>query len=380
MKEKNIVVNVASSGGRSHMLDLARELIKYGYEVNFYSYVPTSRSLKFGLPKKNNKSYAWLYAPFHLLFKITRKADWALYLFHLSFDFLVSLIMKPCDVFIGHSPMHVRSLKKAKSKYKAKVILERGTSHVLEQIKALEKNPALNGRPVMKKMFIKRDLAGYQLADFISVGSDHVKNTFLKQGFNNNKIFVNNYGVSLNEFGATCLNSEENYDLIFVGQWCYRKGCDLIENLCRDYKYSLIHVGSVVDIPFPKMSNMISFGVVDQKELIKYYSKAKVFLLPSREEGLALVQAQALICGLPILCSKFTGGRDLRHYLNDKDFILELDELNIKEMKKGVENALKLATTQINMRTYINPQKINQLTWEGYGDRYNDFLSEKVVI
>lgn len=42
-------INIGSFGGRAHMLDLARELEKMGHNVKFYSYVPTSFAMKFGL-------------------------------------------------------------------------------------------------------------------------------------------------------------------------------------------------------------------------------------------------------------------------------------------------------------------------------------------
>lgn len=66
-----------------------------------------------------------------------------------------------------------------------------------------------------------------------------------------------------------------------------------------------------MDMQFPESANMKHIEAVDQNTLIKYYAKAKIFVLPSREEGLALVQPQAIACGLPVVCSKFTGGKDM---------------------------------------------------------------------
>ena len=47
-----MIINIASFGGRTHMLDTARELEKFGHIVRFYSYVPTKRAMKFGLKKE----------------------------------------------------------------------------------------------------------------------------------------------------------------------------------------------------------------------------------------------------------------------------------------------------------------------------------------
>ena len=46
-------------------------------------------------------------------------------------------------------------------------------------------------------------------------------------------------------------------------------------------------------------------------ELHKYYSQASVLVLPSIQEGLALVQAQAMACGVPVIASENTGAADL---------------------------------------------------------------------
>ena len=60
-------INIASYGGRNWLLELARELDKQGHEVNFYSYLPSNRALKFGLKKECNCSYFVLALPFFFL-------------------------------------------------------------------------------------------------------------------------------------------------------------------------------------------------------------------------------------------------------------------------------------------------------------------------
>jgi glycosyltransferase involved in cell wall biosynthesis len=42
-----------------------------------------------------------------------------------------------------------------------------------------------------------------------------------------------------------------------------------------------------------------------------YYSQGSVFVLPSIEEGLALVLSQAMACGLPIIATPNTGAEEL---------------------------------------------------------------------
>jgi len=50
---------------------------------------------------------------------------------------------------------------------------------------------------------------------------------------------------------------------------------------------------------------------VARGDLHKHYSQASVLVLPSIQEGLALVQAQAMACGVPVIASENTGAADL---------------------------------------------------------------------
>ena len=63
-------INILSQG-RFHMLDLARELDHTGFDIKFYSFIPTSRCIKFGLQKKCIVSLFGIIAPFLILRRIS---------------------------------------------------------------------------------------------------------------------------------------------------------------------------------------------------------------------------------------------------------------------------------------------------------------------
>ena len=67
--KKNIRINIVSFG-RRHLLDVARELEKQGYDVFFYTAFPYWRMKKFGLKRKTSKSVFNILLPFVIIEKI----------------------------------------------------------------------------------------------------------------------------------------------------------------------------------------------------------------------------------------------------------------------------------------------------------------------
>ena len=221
--------------------------------------------------------------------------------------------------------------------------------------------------------YIKMDKAQYNNADYILVGSNYVKKSFVDNGFPSKQIIVNNYGMHLDYFKPTKLDSKEIYDLIMVGNWSKRKGCDVLIEVCKKYNYSLLHIGAISDVEFPNEINFKHHNTVPESELVNYYSKAKVFVLLSKDEGLALVQPQAVACGLPLVITKHTGGDDLLQYIDNKNYIKVVDNFNdIDEIGINIQNALDIANSQIGTRKYCNIE--NKLSWKAYGERLNKIL------
>jgi glycosyltransferase involved in cell wall biosynthesis len=159
-----------------------------------------------------------------------------------------------------------------------------------------------------------------------------------------------------------------------VGGWSYRKGCDLIIEACKNFKVRFLHVGGIVDMEFPPDKNFTHIDSVDEMWLVQYYNQAKVFVLPSQEDGFGMVLSQALACGLPIVCSKNTGGRDLRNFLDDKKWIIEMQETTVECLVECIREALALADTQFEGKRDYAGDAIKHLTWEAYGKRYSNFL------
>lgn len=369
-KRNKIKINVLTEG-RFHMLDLARELDAQGFDVQLYSFIPEKRTEKFGLRKKCCKSIFLPLAPVLLLNKKFCKRNKMIQKIRVLLqDLFVSIGMRECDVLISLTGSYVTAVKKAKEQG-AIIIMERGSKHILEQKRIMENLYKDRSEEAVPKFNLERELKGYELADYISIASGHVRDSFLLHNYPESKLFVDPYGTDLSMFRPE--DRQLEYDVIMVGGWSLRKGCDLLTEAIKDTNLKFLHVGGLVDLEFPKLLNFTHVDSVDQPQLIDYYSRAKIAVLVSHEEGLAMVQGQALACGLPLVCTKDTGGEDIARLIKCEEWVTVIPENTVAEIKKGIYSALEKYNTLPSNRDILGENK-GELSWRAYGRRYAEFL------
>ena len=361
--------------GRFHVLDLAKELIKNDYEVMFYSLVPPWRLKYFGIEEKYCKNLFFWMLPMIVLQRMA-KGRWLRIktdnLLNLAIDWLIAFKLEQCEIFIGMSGLSNRSAIKAKANYGAKIYIERGSRHILSQKRILDdlKKRGLNVETV-DKIHVKRELISYDLADKIVVASTHVQRSFVEEGCQSNKLFVNNYGVDLNMFPPTKIHSENiPPTILYVGAWSYRKGVDILVKAWEPLEgVELIHVGSIVDAPLPKSKRFKHFEPIPQWGLKEIYKLAHIFVIASREEGLALVQLQALACGLPLVCTDRTGGEDLKRIIENNHLIKVVKHDDAVSLGVAIKELLPYAMKLNDIRNIYGQSRL-LFSWEEYGKKY----------
>ncbi len=92
--------------------------------------------------------------------------------------------------------------------------------------------------------------------------------------------------------------------------WGPRKGLDVFLDLAQklDEQYCIVLVGTNEQIDQQLPQNIISIHrTQNQQELAEIYTAADVFVNPTREEVLGLVNLEALACGTPVITFR-TGG------------------------------------------------------------------------
>ncbi|MDT7920307.1 MAG: glycosyltransferase family 4 protein [Meiothermus sp.] len=307
------------SAGRFHTFDLARQLERRGYLRALYTAYP--RWKVDGLPPDRVRSFPWLMGPAMLaarlgLHGVPERWD---YWVHETFDRWMASRLEPCEVFHCLSGFGIHAHRVARERYGALTVCDRGSSHILYQDEILAEEHARWGipyRPIDRRI-VERELQEYEFCDRIFVPSSFAYRSFVQKGVPEAKLVKIPYGVDLSLFRPVP-KEDDVFRVVYVGALSLRKGIpDLLEAVCalRLPRFEVWLIGGCLPEVRPFLRKYEGryryLGVIPRKELYRYYSQGSVFVIASVEEGLALVQAQAMACGLPVIATTNTGAEDL---------------------------------------------------------------------
>jgi len=259
-----------------------------------------------------------------------------------------------------------------------KTIVERGSSHILVQNTILKEEYARFGQEYsIDQRVIEKELREYEMADYISIPSDFVRDSFLLQGIPAEKLIQNAYGVGSMFSVDKATPQDHKFRVLYVGSMMTRKGiiylCEAIKQLqIPKDAYEIWLIGVVRPevesiLAKYKQSNWKVWGHIPQVELASYINQCSVAIHPSLEEGLSMVIAQLLACGVPVIATTNTGGMNIIRE-GETGYIVPIrDPQAIAERIEYLyQNPEKLAAMQ-----QAAPLSVQQgFTWNDYGNRY----------
>lgn len=315
---------VQAVAGVFHHFDLARELDARGYLKRIYSTFPWRRLEREGIAKSKVRIFPWIHTPQFLLSRLWNpparlNRDLTLLMFR-TFDAWVARTLPPCDVYVALSGSGMASGRRAQE-LGAKYVCDRGSSHIRYQDRIVSEEYRRWGldRMIVDPRVIAREEAEYAQADAITVPSEFARRTFVEMGVPAHKMHRIPYGVQLERFRRTGEPAANSFEVLFAGQVGLRKGVPYLLQAFAQLKHPrkrLRIVGGLTpecSTVFARLpQDQVEFvGHLPQDQLALAMSTSHVMVLPSIEEGLALVQAQALACGCPLISSLHSGGEDL---------------------------------------------------------------------
>jgi glycosyltransferase involved in cell wall biosynthesis len=363
---------------------LARELYRRRHLERIYSTFPRFRLRREGLPAELVETFPWIHTSEFALAKFgwdwPRVSDQLGYWNALAFDRWTERRLPPCDALIGLAGSCLRTGRLVQERGGI-FICDRGSTHQRYQERIVSEEYARWGlsRPVSDIRDTLREEAIYAMADAITVPSHLAARTFVELGIPEAKMHVIPYGVRLENFHPTSPPVDGTFEALFAGAAGLRKGLPyLLEAFARvDHPRKRLRIAGGVQ---PEMRGLLAhlpqqhvewLGVLGQDALRDAMSSSHLLVLPSIEEGLALVQAQAMACGCPVLCSTNTGGEDL-FADGVEGFIVpirDVDALTTRMQQVASDPAL-----QQRLRTAALERVRTIGGWKEYGDRWEELL------
>jgi glycosyltransferase involved in cell wall biosynthesis len=320
VKAPQVIVSV---WGRFWAFELAHELQSRGALARLITSYPRYAAERFGVQRSNVVSCLLPEAYVRLARRlkspwITRRADTHARVWYEAAA-RRALRHEKGDIFVGWSGTSLSLIRDARRRGMITVV-ERGSSHIVEQATILREEHARHGQPIeeVSPAVIEQELAEYEEADYVAVPSGFVVDSFLRQGFPRERLLLNPYGANLSIFRPERM-PHDRFRIIQVGGVSIRKGFpDVVEAFKKAAipNSELWFVGSITPEAaayFDKnpVDNVHLKGQVPQNDLPKYYAQSDIMCLGSVEDGFGLVLVQAAGCGLPIVCTTNTVGKEI---------------------------------------------------------------------
>jgi len=312
------------------------------------------------------------------------------------YDKRATTFIESADIFTGWANQSLFQLREAKTRG-AIAIIERGSSHISEQYRILREEYDAAGLKYFGKnsydpYLEEKQLKEYAETDYIAVPSEFARKSFLTRGFPESKIIKIPYGVDLSSFFPAenpTLSPNGKLKILSVGAIGIQKGHHLLLQAVEKLKVSGIEceltlIGRM-EQPFKewlareRKEHFITthLDFVANSLLVQHFHRNDVFCLASVQEGLALVIAEAMASGLPVVASTNTGAEEFIEQ-GKEGFVY--DPHNIEAL---VEYLTTLANNPEQRRAMqIGAHiKANNFSWDTYGEKaynaYQNLLAQK---
>lgn len=216
-----------------------------------------------------------------------------------------------------------------------------------------------------KIIFRPFEIIGYRRSNNIICVSNSTKKVLANiYKIDPSKISVIPNGIDRNKFFNKKYYKVNN-SIFFVGRLDKRKGIDFLIKTLPKIKSKIINIKLYIAGSgkyYPKLKNFVQnndlnenvifLGKISDNELLNWYNKVQIVIIPSVFEGFGITAVEAMACGAPIIATNTDGLSDLIKNnsngllvnYNDIDdlsnkIILLLDNENIRRnfSEKGIE-------------------------------------------
>ena len=284
------------------------------------------------------------------------------------------------DVFHGWPGGSLRSLGVAR-RLGVRSFLERPNTHTAFAYAEVAREHEILGLPVdpshthaFKSARLAHEEREYALADKLLCPSDFVARTFLERGFAPAQIARHQYGYSPDRITASTRDADAPFTVAFVGRCEPRKGLHYAlkawhqSGAAETGKFLICgqYVPGYRELLEPMLRHPSVEEIGFTSDVGAVFARADALVLPSIEEGSALVTYEARGAGCVVLASDVAGalgthGQDLLlHPARDSDMLsrqlgeLSRDRLKLTALRSQGSQSVERLTWSSAARTLLN--------------------------
>lgn len=306
------------SAYRFYMFALARELHRNDALLRLITATPL-RTID-EVPRSVIRARPWLALVRHATTKLRLPVEQPLIRMVLSdFDRWAWTQLPDSPVVTALSSSATATLSKAKSRG-SRIVCDRGSWHILEQRRVLHEEADRWGWPrtVIDPWIVDRELREYDMVDKIFVPSSAARRSFVRCGIPAELVARVSFGADLSTFSPPENGARDTKRVLCVAQVGLQKGHQYLVPAYRRVRRpgsTLALIGDAAPAVVKRLGlpedDIEVVGTVGRPRVAQEMRKAGIFVLASVHDGLALVIAQAMASGLPVVASEATGAEDL---------------------------------------------------------------------
>jgi len=267
------------------------------------------------------RSNPWFAAPYYLAGKLDmqglqRRLSWPSVQF---FDRWVVSNMTACDMFHCFSSFGLLSHRAARARFGAMTVVERGSTHIEVQNELLREEHKRWGAPYkdIDKRVMDKELAEYEECDYITIQSTFAERSFLQKGVCREKLICLPLGMDTRIF-SPLPKRDKVFRVCYAGSVSLRKGVlYLLQAIASldlpnfEFVINGLINDEVKDLVKPYWHKVNYVGVRPFHELNALYSQGSVFVLPTIEDGFAIIITEMMACGVPVITTRHCGAEDV---------------------------------------------------------------------
>ena len=383
---------VTSCPSRFHILDQAKQLHRRGILHKLITGCPKWLTRRWNIPDERVVSLLgfglWSLAIWKSFRFVSEQTQDALRLsIHRRFCACVEKQLRTdTDVFIGLSAFSLGALSRARE-LGIYTVVDHGSLHdrldVALQRQEYEQLGLKVDINVTPEWLVEMEEREFEMADRVLVPSEVAKRSMVSNGVPVEKVLVNRYGVSLEEFRPG-RSTDGIFRVIQCGTISVRKG---VHHLLRAFqeaalpKSELWFVGAGLDktplrpiIESYADANVRFIGRVPQRDLHKYYAECSVFVSASIADGFGMTVPQAMACGLPVIVTENVGASES---VNDGVNGVVIPIRDVEALKEKLTFLYRHPSIRLAMGRAALKTVRAGYTWDAYGDRLAQIFADR---